>query len=102
MNRSVSRQHARIHYGGESFFVYDTGSQNGTSVERGKTVLLVPRSTTAGAGVELQDGDILVFGRARVRFRLGRSGESGDPGNTSMRFPNRGGETSSKDRVKGT
>jgi len=68
-NRSVSRQHARIAARGTAFFLLDTGSQNGTSVERGNSVLLVPRSTPAGHGVELKDGDMIVLGQARIRFQ---------------------------------
>jgi hypothetical protein len=70
-NRSVSRQHARIACRGEAFLLYDTGSQNGTSVERRKSVLLLARATAAGDGVELRDGDIILLGHARVRFHLG-------------------------------
>ena len=70
-NRSVSRQHARIVFRGNAFVLYDTGSQNGTSVERGTSVLLVPRNTPPGDGIELADGDIIVLGQARVRFKCG-------------------------------
>jgi hypothetical protein len=71
VNRSISRQHARIVWRGKSFIFYDTGSQNGTSVERGKSVLPLSRPTLEGDGVELQDGDVLIIGRARVAFHLG-------------------------------
>jgi hypothetical protein len=71
VNRSVSRQHARIIYRDKSFIFYDTGSQNGTSVERGKTVLPLQRPTLEGDGVELHDEDVLVVGRARVAFHIG-------------------------------
>jgi hypothetical protein len=71
VNRSVSRQHARIVWVGKSFIFYDTGSQNGTSVEREKSILPLLRPTLEGDGVELQDGDVLVLGRARVAFHLG-------------------------------
>jgi len=71
INRSVSRQHAQIVWRGDAFFLYDNGSQNGTSVERGKSVVLVPRVTSASDGIELLDGDVLVFGRARIRFHVG-------------------------------
>lgn len=78
VNRSVSRQHARIVWRGSAFFLYDNGSQNGTSVERGKSVLLVPRSTPIAGGIELEDGDIVVLGRARARFHLGSLPRSSD------------------------
>lgn len=69
--QTVSRQHAKIVWRGGSFFLYDTGSQNSTSVERGKSVLLLSRPTPVGDGVELKGGDIVVLGSARVRFHLG-------------------------------
>jgi hypothetical protein len=70
-NRSVSRQHARIVLRGDAFLLYDTGSQNGTCVERGKSVHFVPHSTSVGEAVELKDQDVIVLGSARVRFRIG-------------------------------
>jgi hypothetical protein len=83
VNRSVSRRHARIVARGGAFVLYDTGSQNGTMVERGASVLLVQRSTPAAAGVELRDGDVLVLGQARLRFQLGSmpmgDGKGGGP-----------------------
>ena len=81
-NQSVSRCHARIFWRGKAFFLMDTGSQNGTSVERGKSVILLPRPTPPGDGVELQDGDILVLGRARIRFHLGPMPEGDAPSNS--------------------
>jgi hypothetical protein len=71
VNQSVSRQHARIVARGGVFFLYDTGSQNGTRIERGRSVLLVPRSRAAGDGVELQNGDVLTLGQARLVFHVG-------------------------------
>jgi hypothetical protein len=78
VNRSVSRQHAQIVWRGNAFFLYDNGSQNGTSVERGKSVLLVPHVTSASDGIELMDGDFLLFGRARIRFHIGCMPEKAD------------------------
>jgi len=77
INRSVSRQHARIAYRGNAFILYDTGSQNCTSVERGKSVLLLARLTPAKDGLELNDGDTILLGQARVQFHLGTLPEAG-------------------------
>jgi hypothetical protein len=71
VNRSVSRRHARIAAVGDLFLLLDSGSENGTKIERGTATLFVQRSTPPSAGIELKDGDVLVLGRARVRFRRG-------------------------------
>jgi len=71
VNRSVSRQHARVVYRGNTFYLHDTGSQNGTSVERGGSTIFVPKSGRTADGIELKAGDIFVFGSARVRFHPG-------------------------------
>jgi hypothetical protein len=71
VNGSVSRQHARILYRNGTFVVYDSGSQNGTSVRRAQTTFLLPRPTPLSEGIELKDGDVVVIGGARVRFHLG-------------------------------
>jgi hypothetical protein len=71
VNRSVSRQHARIAFRESGFYLYDTGSQNATVIERGGSTLFVAKSGRLADGVELCDGDVLAFGQARVRFHLG-------------------------------
>jgi Protein of unknown function (DUF3662)/FHA domain len=76
INRTVSRQHARIEYRGKSFFLYDTGSQNGTSVQRGTMTIFVPQMGPAAEGIEIEDGDVLMFGSARVAFHVGKAGET--------------------------
>lgn len=73
INRSVSRQHGKIVSRGGAFHFYDTGSQNGSSILRGGSTILVPRGGAAGEGIALKDGDVLVLGRAKVRFRQGPS-----------------------------
>lgn len=69
VNTTVSRQHAKIVYENDGFFLYDTGSENGTSVEKadGRKIELKPR-TPRQEGVALGDGDVIGLGEARVRF----------------------------------
>lgn len=57
---SVSRQHAVIEYRQGTFFVRDLGSTNGTSV-----------NDESVQQAELQDGDLLRFGRAEAVFHVG-------------------------------
>jgi hypothetical protein len=71
VNRSVSRQHARILYRDGAFRLYDTGSQNGTSMHRGTSVLCLPRPTPLADGLVLEDGDVVAIGRTRVAFHAG-------------------------------
>lgn len=78
VNRSVSRQHARILHRDGRFLLFDTGSQNGTSVVRGSSTVLVPRGAGVD-GVHLQDGDVIAIGRARVRFALKSEGDAQNP-----------------------
>lgn len=68
VNQSVSRTHAHITFENDAFRLFDDGSQNGTSVVRGGTTLLVPNGTAPGDGVELHPGDVIALGRARVRI----------------------------------
>lgn len=68
INHSVSRRHAHIVFENDSFRLFDDGSQNGTSVVRGGTTLLVPKQTSPNDAVELHPGDVLVFGRAKARI----------------------------------
>jgi hypothetical protein len=65
---TVSREHAYIRYDADSskFRVYDCGSQRGTSVFRQGRRLEVPRGPTRG--VQLQSGDEIHLGEARLRF----------------------------------
>lgn len=70
VNRSVSRQHARITHRDGQFLLFDTGSQNGTSIVRRRSTVLVPRGAAGAEGVPLEDGDLIAIGRARVLFHL--------------------------------
>ncbi len=65
---TVSREHAYVRYDAESgrFRLYDSGSQRGTSIFRGGRRLEVPRGPTRG--VQLQSGDEIHLGEARLRF----------------------------------
>lgn len=65
----VSRRHARITWRDGGFRLSDTGSRNGTWVQRGEKLLPVPRNTPEGEAVPLKAEDILVLGKVRVRFR---------------------------------
>jgi pSer/pThr/pTyr-binding forkhead associated (FHA) protein len=61
---TVSRRHAEFHREGESFTVSDTGSLNGTYVNRDR----IDR-------VQLTDGDEVQIGKYRLVFFSGHSGE---------------------------
>ncbi len=65
---TVSREHAQIRFDIESgkFRLYDSGSQRGTSVFRAGRRLEAPRAR----GVQLQPGDEIHIGDARIRFEL--------------------------------
>jgi hypothetical protein len=67
---SVSREHAYIRYDSESgrFRLYDNRSQRGTSVFRDGRRLEAPRSSTRG--LQLQSGDELHLGEARLVFEI--------------------------------
>jgi hypothetical protein len=55
----VSRRHARIEAGAKGYYVYDLGSMNGTLVNGRRITAPHP----------LADGDVLVLGQSRLRFR---------------------------------
>ncbi|MBX7220742.1 MAG: FHA domain-containing protein [Blastocatellia bacterium] len=67
-NGSVSRQHGTIVFENGDFFLYDSGSANGTSIERAGEAIEVPHNSLSG--VRLADGDIIRLGTALVRFEL--------------------------------
>jgi hypothetical protein len=69
VSRTVSRRHARIELDPRSQqprLIDDTSAQ-GTSVIRQGRIIRVPQGTR---GLAMQDGDELVFGRARVTVQL--------------------------------
>ncbi|OYT73143.1 MAG: hypothetical protein CFK52_02425 [Chloracidobacterium sp. CP2_5A] len=67
-NKSVSRQHASIVFDNGDFYLFDTGSANGTAVERAGQSIETPAGDTAG--IKLEDGDIVRLGTALARFEL--------------------------------
>lgn len=69
-NHWVSRHHARIRFKDGVFHLADVGSRNGTWVERGGELTALSPVDASDCGVQLQDGDMLIIGKARVRFRL--------------------------------
>lgn len=75
INQSVSRKHARIIYNEQDgrHYVYDDGSSKGTTLLRGGRG--VAENVDRHVGKALGNGDILCFGKARVKFKLIRKGE---------------------------
>jgi|GEM_PF-1603705 hypothetical protein len=67
-NKSVSRQHASIVFDNGDFYLFDTGSANGTAVERVGESIETPSGDATG--IRLEDGDILRLGAALIRFEL--------------------------------
>jgi hypothetical protein len=67
-NSSVSRLHAKIVFEDGHFYLYDTGSANGTSISRDGMTVELPRAEIKGE--VLRDGDILNFGSAQVSFNF--------------------------------
>ncbi|MGQ9897664.1 MAG: FHA domain-containing protein [Acidobacteriota bacterium] len=67
-NKSVSRQHASIVFDNGDFYLFDTGSANGTAVERAGQSIETPAGDAVG--IKLEDGDILRLGTALIRFEL--------------------------------
>jgi len=65
---TVSREHAQIRYDIDTgkFRLYDSGSQRGTAVFRSGRRLDAPRAR----GVQLQPGDEIHIGDARIKFEL--------------------------------
>lgn len=70
VNASVSRAHAHLSWSREErvFRLHDDGSTQGTRVLRAGRVLDVPGG--GGRGIALQRGDVLILGRAKLRFDL--------------------------------
>jgi hypothetical protein len=68
ISNSVSRLHAKIIFMEDQFFLFDTGSANGTSITRDGKSIELPRAESRGE--VLQDGDILNFGSAQVGFQF--------------------------------
>lgn len=68
--KTVSREHASIEYDGASgkFRLYDSMSQRGTSIIREGRLLQVPHGDQRG--VQLQSGDEIHLGNARLKFEM--------------------------------
>ena len=69
VNHSVSRRHARVEHDPATgtFRVFDDGSAQGTTIIRKGRGLAVPRGTK---GLNLQSGDELVLGEARLGVKV--------------------------------
>jgi len=67
---TVSREHAYIRWDNSTghFRLYDSGSQRGASIFREGRRIDVPRG--AARGIQLQSGDEIHLGEARVRFDI--------------------------------
>lgn len=76
INQSVSRIHAHIRFnaGDGNYYIYDDESRKGTSILRGGRG--AAENVDRSAGKELKNGDMIFFGKARVKFRLVKKPES--------------------------
>jgi hypothetical protein len=70
VNRTVARAQAHLQFDAErrEFRLFDDGSSNGTRIVRDADVITV--TPHGPRGVRVNSGDILEFGKARVRFEI--------------------------------
>jgi hypothetical protein len=70
VNRTVARAQAHLQFDAErrEFRLFDDGSSNGTRIVRDADIITV--TPHGPRGVRVASGDILEFGRARVRFEI--------------------------------
>jgi hypothetical protein len=70
VNRTVARAQAHLEFDNErrEFRLFDDGSSNGTRIVRDAEIITV--TPHGPRGVRVSSGDILEFGRARVRFEI--------------------------------
>ena len=70
VNRTVARAQAHLEFDAErkEFRLFDDGSSNGTRIVRDADIITV--TPHGPRGVRVASGDILEFGRARVRFEI--------------------------------
>jgi hypothetical protein len=70
VNRTVARAQAHLQFDAErrEFRLFDDGSSNGTRIVRDAEIITV--TPHGPRGVRVASGDILEFGRARIRFEL--------------------------------
>ena len=75
INQSVSRMHAHISYNEkyDSYHIYDDGSSKGTTLLRGGRGVAI--NIDRHIGKALENGDVLCFGKARVKFKLVKKGD---------------------------
>jgi hypothetical protein len=71
VNRTVARAQAHLQFDADrrEFRLFDDGSSNGTRIVRDAEIITV--TPHGPRGVRVASGDILEFGRARVRFEIG-------------------------------
>lgn len=70
VNRTVARAQAHLQFDAErrEFRLFDDGSSNGTRIVRDAEIITV--TPHGPRGVRVTNGDILEFGRARIRFEV--------------------------------
>jgi hypothetical protein len=70
VNRTVARAQAHLQFDADrrEFRLFDDGSSNGTRIVRDAEIITV--TPHGPRGVRVASGDILEFGRARVRFEV--------------------------------
>lgn len=78
-NTTISRKHAKIEFTNGNFYLYDTGSTNGTKINRreNNTRTQIPL-TPYGQGVLLKNQDIIQLGSALLSFELIPSHKASD------------------------
>lgn len=70
-NNTISRQHAKIEFINGDFYVFDTGSTNGTRVNRREANSRIQLPVVAyEEGVLLKDRDIIQLGLALISFEI--------------------------------
>jgi hypothetical protein len=70
LNQSVSRIHAHIKFNERDgcYYIYDDGSSKGTTLLRGGRG--VAENVDRNIGKELKNGDVICFGKTKVKFKL--------------------------------
>lgn len=69
-NTTVSRQHGKIEFIKDSFYLYDTGSTNGTKINRRENGNRVQIPVDSSDGVLLAHRDIIQLGTALLSFEI--------------------------------
>lgn len=70
LNQSVSRIHGHIKFNERDgcYYIYDDGSSKGTTLLRGGRG--IAENVDRNIGKELKNGDIICFGKTKVKFKL--------------------------------